>query len=67
MVKKLKNTRNLFKKEVLKERAFIIQQKMIQTDKIIKIIWENIYLINQYKEKVLAEKLGSEKIREEIL
>jgi hypothetical protein len=34
---------------------------MIQTDKIIKIIWEIIYPINQYKESVQAEKLGSKK------
>lgn len=34
---------------------------MIQTDKIIKIIWENIYSINQYKENVQAETLRNEK------
>jgi len=45
----------------LKELAFRIQQKMIQKGKIIKIIWENIYPINQYKENVQAEKLGCEK------
>jgi len=34
---------------------------MIQTDKIIKIIWENIYPINQYKENAREEKPGSKK------
>jgi hypothetical protein len=32
---------------------------MILTDKIIKIIWENIYPINQYKENAQEEKPGS--------
>jgi len=39
---------------------------MIQTDKIIKIIWENIYPINQYKKGVQAEMLGCEETREKI-
>ena len=36
---------------------------MIPTDKIIKIIWENIYPINQYKGNAQEEKPGSEKTR----
>lgn len=34
---------------------------MTHSNKIIKIIWENIYPINQYKESVQAGKLGSKK------
>ncbi|AYK14402.1 hypothetical protein AOB57_003615 [Methanosarcina flavescens] len=39
---------------------------MIQIDKIIKIIWENIYPINQYKEGAQVEMLGCEETREKI-
>lgn len=60
MVKKLKNTQTLLKGSIDRKGAYN-QQKIIQTDKIIKIIWENIYPINQYKENVQAEKLRSKK------
>lgn len=38
--------------------------KVSQSDKIIKIIWENIYPINQYKEKVQAGKSARIKKRQ---
>ncbi len=55
---KVEEYQTLFKKEILRELELIVR-KIMQTDKIIKIIWENIYPINQYKEIVRAEKLRS--------
>ncbi|BAW29167.1 hypothetical protein SAMN02910340_00827 [Methanosarcina thermophila] len=39
---------------------------MIQTDNVIKIIWKNIYPINQYKKGVQVEMRGFEETREKI-
>jgi hypothetical protein len=60
MVKKLKNIQTLLKGSTDKKGAYN-STKIIHTDKIIKIIWENIYSINQYKENVQAEKLRNKK------
>lgn len=45
------------KENIEKTKTYNSTELIIQTNKIIKIIWKNIYSINQYKENVQTEKL----------
>jgi hypothetical protein len=59
MAKELKRVRYILRRDI-ERAAFGIQQKS-QIDKINKIIWEDIYPINQYRRKSRRETRASKK------